>query len=178
MKVEKDFSLKIAEVGFSIGSIGPLRSIIRPIESNWMYAYYENMLVTSLEGVEDQEKYKSFTETFVGTSEINGFSARYNRKIEIATILEGEREVILSTIDDTPLTHTIGLSFLRLTIKDRHIGAVEFYAEKILKSKIQGSVNPSYHEVPKMNKWYFLKLVTDELSDFELSKTQQRPNLI
>lgn len=163
-----DLRLKIAQIGFSIGSVGMFREHTRSIESSWMYKYYEKKLVDIVSPAKDQEKYKSFTETFAGDGTIAGFSARYNRKIELATLDNSTRILVWSTIDDHALSTTTGLSFVKLTFGESKVKNVEFYGEKIPKNKLQGSVSPVYHEVPELNKWHFLEYMSRELKDFDL----------
>lgn len=168
---ERDMSLKLAQFGFRIAGIGPLRKFVRPVESDYMFKYYGKMLLQKLGDAKDQEKYNSFTETFADDANFAGFSARYNRKIELSTDDEGKRILIWSTINENPLVSTTGLSFVRITFDTNCVQKVEFYGEKIPKNKLHGSIKPEYKEVPELNKWYFLEMLNRDLEQFDIDKS-------
>lgn len=170
MSQERDMSLKLAQFGFRIAGIGPLRKFVRPVESDYMFKYYEKMLLQKLGDAKDQEKYNSFTETFAGNANFGGFSARYNRKIELTTTEEGKRILVWNTINENPLVATTGLSFVKITFDTNCVSNVEFYGEKIPKGKLHGSVVPVYNEVPELNKWYFLEMLNRDLEQFDINK--------
>ncbi len=169
MRKDFDPTLRSAQIVFKMIGVGPLRQITRPVESRWMFDYYERQLLRMLGGVKDQEKYKSFTESFAGDTQIASFSARYNQRVEIYTA-EDSRVLVWNSVSNHGLLNTTGITFLKLVIKHQAIESVNLSLQKVPKNSFLNLTNPDYHEITKdnLNRWYFLEMLNRELADFDL----------